>query len=55
MLSQKSPLSSKFVSVTPFHGCFVPNSKKGQSIHTLFFILLAFLVFRKLYLISCVS
>jgi hypothetical protein len=37
-----------------FHGCFFPNSKKGQSVHTLVFILLEFHVFSKLYLISWV-
>ena len=34
-----------------FHGCFVPNSKKGQSIHTWDFVL-EIHVFCKLYLIS---
>ena len=38
-----------------FHGCFVPNSKKGQSVHTLVFVLLEFHAFSKLYLISWVS
>jgi hypothetical protein len=32
-----------------FHGCFVPNSKKGQSVLTLVFVLLEFNVFCKLY------
>ena len=32
------------------HGCFVPNSKKERSIHTLVFLLLEFHVFCKLYL-----
>ena len=32
-------LSSKFCLCNSFHGCFVPNSKKGQSVHTLVFIL----------------
>jgi hypothetical protein len=36
-----------------FHGCFVPNSKKGESVHTLVFIL-EFHVFCKLYLVSWV-
>jgi hypothetical protein len=30
-----------------FHGCFVPTSKKGQSVHTLVFVLLEFHVFSK--------
>jgi hypothetical protein len=33
---------------------FVPNSKKGQSVHTLVFVLLEFHVFCKLYLVSWV-
>jgi hypothetical protein len=33
---------------------FVPNSKKGQSVHTLVFILLEFHVSSKLHLISWV-
>jgi hypothetical protein len=28
-------LSSKLCLCNSFHGCFVPNSKKGQSVHTL--------------------
>ena len=44
-------LSSKFCLCNSFHGCFVPNSKKGQSVHTLVFVLLDFHVFCKLYLI----
>jgi hypothetical protein len=28
-------LSSKLHLCNSFHGCFVPNSKKGQSVHTL--------------------
>jgi hypothetical protein len=43
-------LSSKLCLSNSFHGCFVPNSKKAQSVHTLFFVLLEFHVFRKLYL-----
>jgi hypothetical protein len=39
-------LSSKICLCNSFHGCFVPNSKKGQSVHTLVFILLEFHVFR---------
>jgi hypothetical protein len=35
-------LSSKLCLCNSFHGCFVPNSKKGQSVHTLFFVLLEF-------------
>ena len=31
-------LSSKLCLCNSFHGCFVPNSKKGQSVHTLVFI-----------------
>jgi hypothetical protein len=34
---------------------YVPNSKKGQSVHTLVFVLLEFHVFCKLYLISWTS
>jgi hypothetical protein len=47
--------SSKLCLCNSFHGCFVPNSKKGQSVHTLVFILLQFHAFSKLYLISWVS
>ena len=42
--------SSKLYLCNSFHGCFVPNSKKGQSVHTLVFILLEFYAFNKLYL-----
>jgi hypothetical protein len=31
-------LSSKLCLCNSFHGCFVTNSKKGQSVHTLVFI-----------------
>ena len=48
-------LSSKHCLCNSFHGCFVPNYKKGQSVHTLVFVLLEFHVFSKLYLISWVS
>ena len=44
-------LSSKLCLYNSFHGCFVPNSKKRQSVHTLVFVLLEFHVFRKLYLV----
>jgi hypothetical protein len=44
--------SSKFCLCNSFHSCFVPNSKKGQSVHTLVFVLLEFHAFSKLYLIS---
>jgi hypothetical protein len=44
-------LSSEFCVYNPFHWYFVPNSKKGQSIHTLVFILLEFHVFCKLYIV----
>jgi hypothetical protein len=47
-------LSSKLCLCNSFHGCFVPNPKKGQSVHTLVFVLLEFHVFSKLYLISWV-
>jgi hypothetical protein len=47
-------LSSKLCIFNSFHGYFVPNSKKGQSVHTLVFVLLEFHVFSKLYLISWV-
>jgi hypothetical protein len=45
-------LSSKLCLCNSFHGYFVPKSKKGQSIHTLVFVLLEFHVLHKLYLIS---
>jgi hypothetical protein len=48
-------LSSKICLCNSFHGCFVPISKKGQSVHTLVFVLLEFHVFCKLYLVSWVS
>jgi hypothetical protein len=35
-------LSSKLCLCNSFHGCFVTNSKKGQSVHTLVFVLLEF-------------
>ena len=41
-------LSSKFCLCNSFHGCFVPNYKKGQSVHSLVFVLLEFHVFCKL-------
>jgi hypothetical protein len=47
-------LAPNFVSVTPSMGCFVPNYKKEQSVHTLVFVLLEFHAFSKLYLISWV-
>jgi hypothetical protein len=47
-------LSSKLCLCNSFHGCFVLNSKKGQSVHTLVFILIEFHVFCKLYLVSWV-
>jgi hypothetical protein len=47
-------LSSKLCLCNSFHGCFVPSSKKGQSVHTLVFVLLEFHVFCKLYPISWV-
>jgi hypothetical protein len=47
-------LSLKLCLCTSFHGCFVPNSKKGKSVHTLVFVLLEFHVFCKLYLVSWV-
>jgi hypothetical protein len=31
-------LSSTLCLCNSYHGCFVPNSKNGQSIHTLFFV-----------------
>jgi hypothetical protein len=49
------PHSSKLCFYNSFHGCFVPNSKKGQSVHTLVFVLLEFHAFSKLYPISWVS
>jgi hypothetical protein len=47
-------LSYKLCLCTSFHGCLTANSKKGQIVHTLDFILLQFHVFCKLYLISWV-
>jgi hypothetical protein len=47
-------LSSKLCLCNSFHGCFVPNSKKGKSVHILSFILLEFRVFCRLYLVSWV-
>jgi hypothetical protein len=38
-------LNSKLCLCNSFHGCFVPNSKNGQSVHTLVFILLEFHMF----------
>jgi hypothetical protein len=46
-------LSSKLCLYNSFHGCFIPNSKKGQSVHPLVFVL-EFHVFCELYLISWV-
>jgi hypothetical protein len=43
-------LSSKLCLCNSFHGCFVPNSKKGQSVYTLVFVLLEFHVLCILYL-----
>ena len=37
--------SSKLCLCNSFHGCFVPISKKGHSVHTLVFILLEFHAF----------
>jgi hypothetical protein len=37
--------SSKLCLCNSFHGCFVPISKKRQSVHTLVFVLLEFHVF----------
>ena len=45
-------LSSKICLCNSFHGCFVPNSKKGQSVHILVFVFLEFHVFCRLYLDS---
>ena len=42
-------VSSKLCLCNSFHGRFVPNSQKGQSVHTLVFVLLDFHVFCKLY------
>jgi hypothetical protein len=48
-------LGNKFLKIIHvIKNYFVPNSKKGQSIHTLVFVLLEFHVFYKLYLISWV-
>jgi hypothetical protein len=47
-------LSSKLCLCNSFHGCFLPNSNKGQSVLTLVFLLLEFNVLCKLYLISWV-
>jgi hypothetical protein len=43
-------LSSKLCLCNSFHGCFVPTSKEGHSVHTSVFIFLEFHVFRKMYL-----
>jgi hypothetical protein len=43
-------LSSKLCLSNSFHECFVPNSKKGKSVHTLV-VILEFHVFHKLYLL----
>jgi hypothetical protein len=32
-------LRSKFCLYNSFHGCFVPKTKKGQSVHNLVFVL----------------
>ena len=48
-------LSFKLCLCNSFHGGFVLNSKKGQRVHTIVFILLEFDAFSKLYLISWVS
>jgi hypothetical protein len=47
-------LRSKLCPCNSFHRCFDPNSKKGQSVHTLLFLLLEFPVFFTLYLESWV-
>jgi hypothetical protein len=47
-------LSFKLCPCNSFHGCFVPISKKGQSVYSLVFVVLEFHVFYKLYLISWV-
>jgi hypothetical protein len=47
-------LRSKLCLCNSLHGCFVPSSKKGQSVHILVFVLLEFHVLHKLYLISWV-
>jgi hypothetical protein len=39
------PLSSKLCLCNSFHGCFVPNSKKGQSVHTWSSFFLSFMCF----------
>jgi hypothetical protein len=46
-VSRWSILLSQLCLCNSFHGCFVPNSKKGPSVHTLVFILLEFHVFCK--------
>jgi hypothetical protein len=43
-------LRSKRCLCNSFHGCFVPNSKKRLSVHTLVFVHFEFHVFDKLYL-----
>ena len=42
-------LSSKLRLCNSFHGCFVPKSKEGHSVHTSVFILLEFHVFSNFY------
>jgi hypothetical protein len=45
-------LSSKLCLCNSFHGCFVPNSKEGHSVHTSVFILLEFpLILFKLFFV----
>jgi hypothetical protein len=46
--------SSKLCLCNSFHGCFVPNFKKGQSVHTLVFTLLEFRMFCKRFSLALV-
>jgi hypothetical protein len=50
-------LSSKLCLCTSFHECFIPNSKKGQSVNTLVFILVEFHVIQKIvsYILGIIS
>ena len=47
-LEREAHWTCKLCLCNSFHGCFVPNSKKVQSVYTLVFVLLEFPVFCKL-------
>jgi hypothetical protein len=54
LLSQETAISGSFQQMLASVCNGVSNSKKGERVHTLVFVLLEFHVFRKLYLISWV-